>query len=88
VAVKLSGLAMFDHQWSLESFRPYVLESIDAFGPERCMFASNFPIDRLHAQYAPLWRTYDAIVAGAPEAQRAALLAENATRYYRLQPCR
>jgi predicted TIM-barrel fold metal-dependent hydrolase len=86
VAIKLSGLAMFDHQWSQESFRPYVLESIDAFGPQRCMFASNFPIDRLHAQYGPLWRTYEAIVAGAPEAQRAALLADNAIRYYRLQP--
>ena len=61
-------------------------ESIDAFGPERCMFASNFPIDKLHAQYAALWRAYEGIVAGAPEAERDALLADNAIRHYRLQP--
>jgi predicted TIM-barrel fold metal-dependent hydrolase len=83
-AMKLSGLAMFDHHWSLESFRPYVLEAIDAFGPARCMFASNFPIDGLHSDYDRLWGAYAEIVAGTSQADRDGLFAKNAIRYYRL----
>jgi predicted TIM-barrel fold metal-dependent hydrolase len=84
-ALKLSGFAMFDHHWSRESFRPYVLEAIDAFGVARCMFASNFPIDGLHSSYAALWSAYAEIVSGASDADRALLFAGNAARYYRLQ---
>ena len=54
VAVKISGLAMFDQQWTVESLRPYVLETIDTFGVERAMFASNFPVDRLFGTYEAL----------------------------------
>jgi predicted TIM-barrel fold metal-dependent hydrolase len=85
VAVKISGLAMFDHQWTVESLRPYVLEAIDAFGVNRCMFASNFPIDGLHAGYCQLWRAYAHIVEGASENERQQLLRTNAVRYYGLQ---
>jgi predicted TIM-barrel fold metal-dependent hydrolase len=85
VAVKISGLAMFDHGWTIESFRPYVLEAIDAFGVDRCLFASNFPIDGLHAGYAALWRSYAEIVAGASDAERDQLLRSNAIRLYRLE---
>lgn len=84
-AVKISGLAMFDHDWSVESFRPYVLDAIDAFGTDRCMFASNFPIDGLHGSYAALWSAYAQIVSGASRDERARLFVENAIRYYRLQ---
>jgi predicted TIM-barrel fold metal-dependent hydrolase len=83
-AVKISGLAMFDHQWTVESLRPYVLETIDAFGVGRCMFASNFPIDGLHADYGQLWGAYAAIVADASQADREALFYGNAIRLYRL----
>ncbi|TCO80793.1 putative TIM-barrel fold metal-dependent hydrolase [Plasticicumulans lactativorans] len=84
VSVKISGLAMFDHRWTVESFRPYVLETIDAFGAGRCMFASNFPVDRLFAGYAELWHAYAAIVAGASPHEHAALFRDNARRFYRL----
>jgi predicted TIM-barrel fold metal-dependent hydrolase len=83
-AVKISGLAMFDHDWTVESLRPYVLETIDAFGVDRCMFASNFPIDGLHARYGQLWMAYAAIVADASQADRDALFSGNAIRHYRL----
>jgi predicted TIM-barrel fold metal-dependent hydrolase len=83
-AIKLSGLAMFDHLWTIESFRPLVLEAIDAFGAKRCMFASNFPIDRLHATYGALWSAFARIVAGGSAAERDDLLRANAKRYYRL----
>ena len=83
-AVKLSGFAMFDHHWTVEGFRPYVLEAIDAFGPARAMFASNFPIDGLHASYAALWSAYAEIVSGASDEDQDLLFRANATRYYRL----
>lgn len=84
VSVKISGLGMIDHDWTVESFRPYVLEAIDAFGVERAMFASNFPVDRLYGTYAAVWNAFAAIVAGASEAEKAALFRDNAQRIYRI----
>ncbi|WP_322041830.1 amidohydrolase family protein [Paraburkholderia sp. J67] len=84
VSVKISGLAMFDHAWTVESLRPYVLEAIDAFGVSRAMFASNFPVDRQFGGYAQLWHAYAAIVSGASESEHAALFRGNAERIYRI----
>lgn len=83
-AVKLSGFAMFDHHWTVESFRPYILEAIDAFGTERCMFASNFPVDGLHSSYEALWSAYAQIVSGMSRGERNNLFMNNAIKYYRL----
>lgn len=84
VVVKISGLAMFDQHWTVESLRPYVLETIDTFGVERAMFASNFPVDRLFGSYANLWHAYAAIVDGASVDEKAALFRSNAERCYRI----
>jgi predicted TIM-barrel fold metal-dependent hydrolase len=84
VAVKISGLAMFDHDWTIESFRPYVLETIDSFGCERAMFASNFPVDRLFGSYTAIWNAYARIVADASESDKDALFVRNAERIYRI----
>jgi predicted TIM-barrel fold metal-dependent hydrolase len=84
IAVKISGLAMFDHHWTVESLRPYVLETIDTFGVERAMFASNFPVDRLFGSYTDWWRAYASIVDDASEAEKDALFRRNAERYYRI----
>lgn len=84
VSVKISGLAMFDHEWTVESFRPYVLETIDAFGVERAMFASNFPVDRLFGSYPALWHAYAAIVRDASDSEKEALFRRNAERIYRI----
>jgi predicted TIM-barrel fold metal-dependent hydrolase len=86
VAIKLSGLAMFDHEWTVESFRPLVLEAIECFGTERCMFASNFPIDGLHGSYPSIWRAYAQIVAGLTTGEQNDLFINNAIRYYDLRP--
>jgi predicted TIM-barrel fold metal-dependent hydrolase len=83
-AIKLSGLAMFDHHWTVESFRPLVLEAIDCFGHQRCMFASNFPIDRLQSSYRSLWSAYAQIVSEMDAHERENLFVKNAARYYRL----
>ncbi|NKJ49011.1 amidohydrolase [Burkholderia sp. SG-MS1] len=84
VSVKISGLAMFDHGWTVESLRPYVLETIDTFGTARAMFASNFPVDRLFSSYTKLWNAYASIVADASDAEKDALFRRNAERIYRI----
>ncbi|WP_438392140.1 amidohydrolase family protein [Caballeronia sp. DA-9] len=84
VAVKISGLAMFDHAWTVESFRPYVLETIDVFGCDRSMFASNFPVDRLFASYEALWNAYAFLVKDFSDTEKEALFTSNAERIYRI----
>jgi predicted TIM-barrel fold metal-dependent hydrolase len=84
VAVKISGLGMFDHAWTVESLRPYVLETLDAFGLRRAMFASNFPVDKLFGTYTTLWRAFSATVADLSEDERTDLFARNAERIYRI----
>jgi predicted TIM-barrel fold metal-dependent hydrolase len=84
VAVKISGLGMMDWHWTTESLRPYVLETIEIFGVSRCMFASNFPVDRLYSSFDTLFDAFDEIVAAFSADERRALFAENAQRLYRL----
>ncbi|MFM0516732.1 MULTISPECIES: amidohydrolase [Caballeronia] len=84
VAVKVSGFAMFDHDWTIESLRPYVHETIDTFGIARAMFASNFPVDRLFGTYTALWNAYAHIVGDASESEKQALFVRNAERIYRI----
>jgi predicted TIM-barrel fold metal-dependent hydrolase len=84
VAAKISGLAMFDHDWTAESIRPFVLDTIEIFGTERCMFASNFPVDHLHSDYDAIWHAFDRITADFSETERRQLFHDNALRLYRL----
>ena len=85
VVCKVSALASgSDPDWSVESIRPWVLGCIDAFGPDRCMFASNWPIDRLFGTYERLLGAYDEITSGFTDDERAALFGETARRVYRI----
>lgn len=84
VVIKLSGYAMLDHEWTSNSIRPLVYEALDTFGVERCMFASNFPVDSLYASYARVWEAYDHLVQDASTTERASLFVENARRIYHL----
>ena len=84
VFIKISGLGMFDRQWTVESLRPYVLQTIDTFGTKRSMFASNFPVDKLFNSYASLWHAYDQIANGFSDSERKQLFKTNAERVYRI----
>ncbi len=84
VTAKISGLGMCDHHWTTASIRPFVLDVIEAFGADRCLFGSNFPVDSLFSDYAAVWQAYDAITADFSEDERAMLFHENAERYYRI----
>lgn len=83
-SAKISGFGIMDHGWTVESIRPYVLETIELFGVDRCMFASDFPTDRLYAGLDQVLDAYHAIVADFTFAEREALFASNARRIYRL----
>lgn len=84
VACKISGLGMGDHRWTVASIRPYVETAIEAFGTDRCLFASNFPVDKLFSTYAELWDAYRAITADWSITERRKLFHDNAQRFYRL----
>lgn len=84
IACKISGLGMGDPEWTVESLRPYVETAIEAFGVDRCMFASNFPVDRLFSSYAALFDAFREIVRDYSESERTALFHDNAERFYRL----
>jgi predicted TIM-barrel fold metal-dependent hydrolase len=84
VAVKISGLAMLDWHWTLDSLRPFVLRTIETFGTERCLFASNFPVDRLFGSFERQYDAYRSIVAGFSDTERSRMLADNAERIYRI----
>ena len=84
VAVKLCGYGMVDVKWTVASIRPFVLQPIEWFGPQRCMFGSNFPVDRLMATYERLWAAYRELTADLAPAEKSLLFAGTAERIYRL----
>ena len=84
ISCKISGLAMVDRTWTTESLKPFVLQVIETFGVERCMFASNFPVEKVHGTFGGFYAAYDAFTAGFSDHEREALFAGAAQRVYRL----
>jgi predicted TIM-barrel fold metal-dependent hydrolase len=97
VCVKLGGLAMRicgfgfhkrERPPSSEdlaaAWRPYIETCIEAFGAARCMFESNFPVDKLSAPYGVLWNGFKRLAQGASADEKAALFRETAKRFYRI----
>ena len=95
VTVKLGGLGMrvgmFEHfnqpapPTSLQiadAWRPWIAACIDAFGPQRCMFESNFPVDKISSGYAVLWNAFKRLAAGASADEKTALFSGTAGRVY------
>lgn len=83
VSVKISGLGMLDTRWTAAGIRPLILETLEAFGTDRAMFASNFPVDKLFSDFPTLWQAFAAAVADLAPAEQAALFQDNARRIYR-----
>jgi predicted TIM-barrel fold metal-dependent hydrolase len=97
VVAKLGGLAMPDNGFGfeqkelpptsdefVEAQREYYLHAIDCFGPERCMFESNFPVDRLSISYHVLYNGLKKIVADFSQDEKDAMFYQTAARIYRL----
>lgn len=66
--------------------RHYYDRTIDRFGPARCMFESNFPVDRVSCSYAVLWNAFKRIAAAYSEEDKSAMFHGTAARVYRLPP--
>ncbi len=98
VNVKVGGLAMHTvgfgfHEKKLpptseelaSAWRPYVETTIGAFGADRCMFESNFPVDKVSCSYGVMWNAFKRLAEGVSADDKAALMHKTATRVYKLQ---
>jgi len=99
VTVKLGGLGMrigvLDHhrrdvpptsQQIADAWQPWIMTSIELFGAERCMFESNFPVDKGACSYPVLFNAFKRLASGASASEKADLFAGTAARFYRLRP--
>lgn len=84
VWLKISGLGLAGRAWSLADNRDIIRVAIDTFGPERAMFASNFPVDGLCGSFDTIYAGFDAASADYSQAERAALFHGTAARVYGL----
>ncbi|MDM0117972.1 amidohydrolase family protein [Variovorax sp. J22R133] len=97
VHVKLGGLGMringFDFEKGqtppssrhlADTWKPWIETCIEAFGAKRCMFESNFPVDKGSCSYATCWNAFKRLTTNATAAERQALFEGTATRAYRL----
>lgn len=81
---KISGLGMFDQNWTVESFRDRVLRTIDIFGPDRVAFGSNFPVDKLYADYETTMGAYLTLTDEFTPKERDAMFHDVAANFYRI----
>lgn len=86
ILAKLSGLGTFIHRNDAAHVTAIARDTIAAFGAERCLFGSNFPIEKLWCDYGALIAAYRAAIAALPAADRRAILRGTAERVYRLAP--
>jgi len=97
VVVKLGGLGMprFGFGFDLrevpigseelaKTMEPWLAYVIEQFGPERCMFESNFPVDKVSFGYGVMWNAFKRLSAGHTPAERASMFHDTAARFYRL----
>lgn len=97
VVVKLGGITMPRNGFEFhlrerppgseeyaDALEPWIRHCLDAFGPERSMFESNFPVDKVSVSYAVLWNAFKRLIAREDERTQRALLHDNAVRVYRL----
>lgn len=98
VRVKIGGFGMrligFDYRLRerpasstelANEWRPFANQCIDMFGPDRCMFESNFPIDKAYFSYRTLWNAFKRLTSGASDFEKAQLFSLTATQVYDLQ---
>lgn len=82
--VKLSGLGTFIHRVDQVHIADIALPTIEMFGPARCVFGSNFPIEKLWSSYAELVNAYRGALASLPQEDQARVFSGTANRLYRL----
>jgi predicted TIM-barrel fold metal-dependent hydrolase len=81
----LTGPAPLSSSELAAHWSPYMRTAIDLFGADRCMFESNFPVEKMGTGYAALWNAFKRIAAGASADEKLALFSGTARRVYRLR---
>ena len=84
VVCKLSGLSMPFGSMQVEAVAPWLEFALDAFGADRCMFASNFPVDSAAGSFDDLYMTFSAVTRGLDAPSREKVFAATAERIYRI----
>jgi predicted TIM-barrel fold metal-dependent hydrolase len=82
VHIKLSGIGL-PGRWPVEENRGIVRIVLETFGYERCLFASNFPVDSLTASFRTIYQSFQSFVADYSDHEQDALFRANAIRLYR-----
>ncbi len=80
--MKLSGFRFVAPDLKDEAIRNRTLEALDIFGPERCMAASNYPVDKTLGSYAEIWSAFDQITTDLGQAARSQIFIETAVAFY------
>ena len=81
---KISGLGMADNQWTINSIKPWVLHCIESFTPNRSLFATNWPVDKLFSSYETLVNAYDEITLSFSKTERESMFSKNAETLYNI----
>lgn len=84
VSIKLSGFGFVKRDWDEDFIRPLILTAIDIFGIDRCMFASDFPTDKLFSDFNKIYEAFDNITKDFNEEERDKLFYKNANKIYRM----
>jgi predicted TIM-barrel fold metal-dependent hydrolase len=84
VWVKLSGFGTFVRRCEIGHWRPLILDTIAIFGPSRCMFGSNFPIESLWTDYGTLMDVFQGSISGLSIEERRLILSKTASNLYRI----
>ena len=84
VALKVSNIGAYDPAPTYDSIRAVALDCIAAFGTRRAMFATDWPVARLHSDYDAIWEQFRRIASGFSADEQRALFHDNAKRFYRL----
>lgn len=84
IAIKISGIGRPNLPWTVEANGPIIRDAISIFGVDRCMFASNFPVDRLVGNFDTIYDGFFASVADRSIDDHRKLFFDNAARIYRL----
>lgn len=91
IGMKLNGFGFHTREVPPSSeelanaWRPYIETCIEAFTPRRCMFESNFPVDKVSGSFRVYWNAFKRLAAGASQAEKAALLHDTAVTFYGLK---
>jgi predicted TIM-barrel fold metal-dependent hydrolase len=83
---KISGLTVAGQPWTLQVNGAVIRQAIGIFGVDRCMFASNYPVDGVKASWDWIYCQFKYVTAGLPQADRVGLFAGNALDFYRITP--